>query len=213
MIITGPRGVGKTVLLNEFRDRAVDRNWVVIEIEILKHDDDQFRRILAREVWRALFEIAPRKRWKERVKRAAAVLSSFSLTVYPNERLSAGLEVEALEGRRMPNGCSCSRPSGSWRSTKARLALADPVEACEASYSSEALDLALEFTDGYPYSLQGLGQAAWNLSEARRCCRRAAGQNITAMRTDVVPAHPEGVCSTRPSMGTPHSRFRSSTAT
>ncbi|HEC09704.1 MAG TPA: ATP-binding protein, partial [Acidimicrobiales bacterium] len=38
MIITGPRGVGKTVLLNEFRDRAVDRNWVVIEIEILKHD-------------------------------------------------------------------------------------------------------------------------------------------------------------------------------
>lgn len=98
MIITGLRGVGKTVLLAEFRKTALSKDWAVIEIEIAKHDDDQFRHALAREVRKALFAIAPRKKWGDRARRAASVLRSFSLSVDPDGRVSAGLNVEPLIG-------------------------------------------------------------------------------------------------------------------
>jgi hypothetical protein len=249
MIITGLRGVGKTVLLSEFRDRALNRDWVVIEIEISKHDDEQFRRILAREVRRALFDIAPRQKWSDRARRAAAILSSFTVSIDPDGRLSAGLDVDALEGhadsgaldadltdvlvalgdaaaahqtgvvllldeiqflsrsqlealiaalhrtvqRQLPITLTAAGlpqlaelageaksyaerlfmfPSiGRLEVGEARLALTEPAEANEASFSSESLDLALDFTEGYPYFLQEFGQAAWNL---------AAGPEISA---------------------------------
>ena len=98
MIITGLRGVGKTVLLSEFRASAIDRNWLVIEVEIAKHDNEQFRNILAREVRKTLFAIAPRTKWVGKLKRAARVLKSFTLTVDPQGTLTVNLEVEPLEG-------------------------------------------------------------------------------------------------------------------
>ena len=98
MIITGLRGVGKTVLLSEFRTSALDRDWVVIEIEIAKHDNDQFREFLAREIRKVLFTIAPRAKWAGKLKRAAQILKSFTVTVDPQGTLSAGLDVEALVG-------------------------------------------------------------------------------------------------------------------
>jgi hypothetical protein len=99
MIITGLRGVGKTVLLSAFRDRAMEREWVVIEIEISKHDDDQFRAVLARELRKALFAIAPKAKWADRTRRAAQVLRSFTIGVDPDGRLTAGFGVEPAEGQ------------------------------------------------------------------------------------------------------------------
>jgi len=98
MIITGLRGVGKTVLLGEFRTRAEAASWAVIEIEVSKHDDTMFRRIMAREFRKALFAIAPSSRWRDRARRAAAAIRSFSLTVAPDGSMTGGLNVEALEG-------------------------------------------------------------------------------------------------------------------
>ncbi len=98
MIITGLRGVGKTVLLNEFRRRVEDAGWAVVEIEVSKHDDSAFRTIMAREARRALFAIAPRAKWKAKAQRAAAALRSFSITLSADGGLSAGLDVEAIEG-------------------------------------------------------------------------------------------------------------------
>lgn len=98
MIITGLRGVGKTVLLGEFRQRADDAGWAVVELDIAKHDDDAFRRVLAREARRALFTVAPSKRWKAKARRAAATLKSFTLTVTGDGGVTASLDVEALEG-------------------------------------------------------------------------------------------------------------------
>lgn len=98
MIITGLRGVGKTVLLNEFRTRAESATWVVVEIEVSKHDDTTFRRVMAREIRRALFSLAPRSTWRDKARRAAAALKSFSLTVSADGAVTAGLEVEAIEG-------------------------------------------------------------------------------------------------------------------
>jgi hypothetical protein len=98
MIITGLRGVGKTVLLNEFRARAESAGWAVVEVEVSNHDDSTFRLVMARESRRALFSIAPRERWKEKGRRAAAALKSFSITVSPDGAISAGLNVDAIEG-------------------------------------------------------------------------------------------------------------------
>lgn len=98
MIITGLRGVGKTVLLGEFRTVALDEGWIVIEQEISKHADDAFRRHIASKFRTALFELSPRVRWGDRMKRAAAVLKSFTVSVDAAGGMSAGLDVDAALG-------------------------------------------------------------------------------------------------------------------
>lgn len=46
----------------------------------------------------ALFEMSPKARWNDRMKRAAAVLKSFSMSVDPTGTLTGGIDVEAAEG-------------------------------------------------------------------------------------------------------------------
>ena len=96
MLITGLRGVGKTVLLTSFEERARERGWTTVEAEITK--STAFGARMAQLVRRALFQLAPRARWKDRAARAAAVLKSFQVTVAPDGTVAAGLDVEAAEG-------------------------------------------------------------------------------------------------------------------
>lgn len=92
MLISGLRGVGKTVLLNEFLRVAEDRAWITVETEFSKQLEFGPRMVrLARE---ALLGLAPRVRWRERTQRAARVLRAFSLRVDPDGSLTAGLDVE-----------------------------------------------------------------------------------------------------------------------
>jgi len=63
MIITGLRGVGKTVLLGAFREKALESGWVTVELEASKHDDTRFSEELFYKFKAALFELSPRKRW------------------------------------------------------------------------------------------------------------------------------------------------------
>lgn len=96
MLITGLRGVGKTVLLTTFEERARTRGWTTVEAEITKNTD--FGGRMAQLVRRALLQAAPKARWKDRARRAAAVLRSFQLTVSPDGAVTAGIDVDALEG-------------------------------------------------------------------------------------------------------------------
>ncbi len=96
MIVTGLRGVGKTVLLNAFEQVATDHGWVTVEAEIAR--STPFGPRMAHLARRALFGIAPRARWGDRARRAAAVLTSFSLSVAPDGAVTAGLEVDPAEG-------------------------------------------------------------------------------------------------------------------
>jgi hypothetical protein len=96
MLITGLRGVGKTVLLGAFEDRARGRDWTTIEAEITKNVE--FGPRMAQLVRRALLQVAPKARWRERGRRAAAVLKSFQVTVSPQGELTFGLDVDAAEG-------------------------------------------------------------------------------------------------------------------
>ncbi len=96
MLITGLRGVGKTVLLNEFEARARTGGWVSVEAEITKNEE--FGRRMALLTRRAVLQIAPRAGWGERMRRAAGVLRSFQVTVSSEGTVTAGLDVEAEPG-------------------------------------------------------------------------------------------------------------------
>jgi hypothetical protein len=98
MIVTGLRGVGKTVLLGQFYREALRQNWVVIEVEATKHDDKAFRSRMAADAKAVLFGLSPRARWNNRLERAGSILKSFSLSVDAAGTVSAGLNVEAMEG-------------------------------------------------------------------------------------------------------------------
>ena len=98
MIITGLRGVGKTVLLGRFRGKAQELDWVVVEREVSKHDDEQFRRQMVSAIRTSLFEMSPKARWGDRMQRAAAVLKSFSVSVDPTGTLTGGIDVDAAQG-------------------------------------------------------------------------------------------------------------------
>jgi hypothetical protein len=98
MIITGLRGVGKTVLLGRFRSLALARDWVVVELEVSKHEESEFRRDMATRLRVALLALSPKARWSQRFEHAAAVLQSFTLTFDPAGAWSAWFGVEAAEG-------------------------------------------------------------------------------------------------------------------
>jgi hypothetical protein len=98
MIITGLRGVGKTVLLGRFRAKAESARWVTIEIEASKHDDAAFRRDLALRLRTALLELSPKAQWSERLRRAASALRSFTVKVDDQGAWYATLEIDPVDG-------------------------------------------------------------------------------------------------------------------
>ncbi len=96
-IVTGLRGVGKTVLLGEYEKIANEESWVPIKAEVSKNTE--FGPQIANLARRALFQVSPKARWTARAREAGATLKSFSLTVRPDGSLTAGLDMEAAHGR------------------------------------------------------------------------------------------------------------------
>lgn len=242
MIVTGLRGVGKTVLLGQFRTKALARGWVVLELEVSKNDESEFRRDIASRLRTALFELSPKARWTDRFLHAAGVLKSFTVSVDPNGMWSAGLNVDPAEGfadhanlaldvtdvlvavgeaaaerdrgvvllfdevqflkraqleavieamhkmvqRKLPitlvgaglpqiaelAGDAKSYAErlfkfpaiGNLGSVDAKAAFSSPAKDEQAEFSSDALDKAVEITGGYPYFIQELGSAVWNMA-------------------------------------------------
>lgn len=99
MIVTGLRGVGKTVLLGEFRQITEELKWKVLELEASKHDDAQFRQTMYSQLRAALFQISPKAKWSEKARKAAQVLQSFSLSIDPSSGApTLSLDVAPAEG-------------------------------------------------------------------------------------------------------------------
>ena len=97
VLVTGLRGVGKTVLLGAFQERALSVGWVSVDTEITR--TTMFADRMAHLTKRALLEMAPKQRWKERARRAGRVLQSFSLTISTEGSITGSLDLEPLEGR------------------------------------------------------------------------------------------------------------------
>ncbi|MCX6406295.1 MAG: AAA family ATPase [Propionibacteriales bacterium] len=239
MIVTGLRGVGKTALLGQFRKKALAADWVVVEMEMRKHSDHDFRREIALQMRRALFDLSPKARWSDRIRSAASVLSSFTVTVDESGAITAGMDVSPAEGRAdhgnlaldvadlfvalgeaaqaqsrgvvllideiqflatpqlealitglhktvqrevpitlvgagLPQIAELAGDAksyaerlfklpaiGSLGADDARLAFQAPAQDEGADFTADALDLAVEITEGYPYFIQELGYAIW----------------------------------------------------
>jgi len=97
LVVTGLRGVGKTVLLGEYQKIAAEEGWVAVDAEVSKNTP--FEPQMANLARRALLQTSPRPRWGDRARHAAAVLKSFSLTVQSDGTLTAGLDVDPEAGR------------------------------------------------------------------------------------------------------------------
>lgn len=102
MILTGLRGVGKTVLLNAMRSRAIDRAWGTGKIEA--RPDQTLRRAIAGAMHMAVREIGPRHRVPERVADLLGVLKAFAMRdpAAPKNatlRWQPGIDVPASRGR------------------------------------------------------------------------------------------------------------------
>jgi len=240
-IITGLRGVGKTVLLNSFRTTAATRGWATVDTEI--ETRTELGPLMTRMGRQALYRLDAPARWGALARRAATVLRSFSLTVSPDGSLTIGAnnEVEPASGygdsghladdltelflalgeaarekergviflldeiqflargdlealilachkcaqRNLPVTLVAAglpqipRLAGEAKSYAERLfkfpligelpeddakaALSSPASARGVSWDDDALQAACDYTDGYPYFLQELGSAAWEL--------------------------------------------------
>jgi hypothetical protein len=93
VLITGLRGVGKTVLLLEFENMCVEAGWSGETNEI--GSTSSIATVVSRVVRRALLQTSARKRAGAHVKRALAVLKSFQITVGD---VSFTLDVDAAHG-------------------------------------------------------------------------------------------------------------------
>src|SRR5262245_9503317 len=76
MVVTGLRGVGKTVLLNTFKSMAMQRLWGTGKIEA--RPDQSIRRPVAAALHMAIRELAPRHRAPDRVEYFIGVLKAFA---------------------------------------------------------------------------------------------------------------------------------------
>ncbi|MCW2567917.1 MAG: hypothetical protein JWN54_2014 [Mycobacterium sp.] len=102
LVLTGLRGVGKTVLLNALRSMAIERLWGTGKVEA--RPDTSLRRPVAAALHTAVRELAPRHRAPERIEEFLGVLKAFALRSNPSngklrDRWQPGIDVPAATGR------------------------------------------------------------------------------------------------------------------
>jgi hypothetical protein len=102
LVLTGLRGVGKTVLLGELRSMAMRRGWGAGKIEA--RPEAGLRRPLSAALHRAIRDLAVRHRAPDRVESALGVLKAFALRANPDDaklrdRWQPGIDVPAAQGR------------------------------------------------------------------------------------------------------------------
>ena len=102
LVLTGLRGVGKTVLLNALRSQAIGRLWGTGKIEA--RPDQSLRRPVAAALHMAVRELAPRHRAPDRIDDFLGVLKAFALRsngaqAKLRDRWQPGIDVPAKAGR------------------------------------------------------------------------------------------------------------------
>ncbi|MCX4387681.1 ATP-binding protein [Micromonospora peucetia] len=107
LMLTGLRGVGKTVLLNTLRSQAINHLWGSGKIEA--RPDQSLRRPIGAALHMAVRELAPRHRAPDRIDAFLGVLKAFAQRTAPTGRGNAapklrdrwqpGIDVPAATGR------------------------------------------------------------------------------------------------------------------
>ncbi|MDN5861308.1 MAG: ATP-binding protein [Pseudonocardia sp.] len=102
LVLTGLRGVGKTVLLSELRSMAQHAGWGAGKVEA--RPDADLRRPLSAAVHRAIRDLAVRHPHADRVDEVLGVLKAFALRSAPadaklRDRWQPGIDVPVRNGR------------------------------------------------------------------------------------------------------------------
>ncbi|WP_104524359.1 ATP-binding protein [Blastococcus atacamensis] len=106
LVLTGLRGVGKTVLLNQLRSAAISRGWGTGKIEA--RPDQSLRRPVSSALHMALRELGPRHGDQESVAEVLGVVKAFALrgaggdggtVAKVRDRWQPGIDVPAASGR------------------------------------------------------------------------------------------------------------------
>jgi hypothetical protein len=100
VVMTGLRGVGKTVLLNELAAQARNDGWIVGKVEADRSAGGRpFREQVSRTLNRSLREATGAFEIAARLRRALATFKSFSLRTDSSGSLAVGIEIEPEPGR------------------------------------------------------------------------------------------------------------------
>jgi hypothetical protein len=102
LVLTGLRGVGKTVLLNQLRSAAISRGWGTGKIEA--RPEQSLRRPVSSALHMALRELGPRHRDQGSMEEVLGVVKAFAQRVQPadakvRDRWQPGIDVPAATGR------------------------------------------------------------------------------------------------------------------
>ncbi len=102
LVLTGLRGVGKTVLLGELRSMAMRAGWGAGKVEA--RPDADLRRPLSAALHRALRDLATRHRAPDQVEHVLGVLKAFALrSAAPEAKLrdrwQPGIDAPTVSGR------------------------------------------------------------------------------------------------------------------
>jgi uncharacterized RDD family membrane protein YckC len=97
VMLTGLRGVGKTVLINELRAEAERRGWIVGKVEA--GGGRPLRVLAAQSLHHGLRSVQGQHGAQGRLRRALAVFKAFSLTVAPDGGLALGIDIDPASGR------------------------------------------------------------------------------------------------------------------
>ncbi|NWL32028.1 ATP-binding protein [Paenarthrobacter nitroguajacolicus] len=97
-IISGLRGVGKTVLLNQCGRDAIDAGWIVIKLEASSSQPLAVQ--LAKEIYVALRKAATAsEKVRKAFKGTFAVFRSFQIKIDPNGAYGFGFDVQPAAGK------------------------------------------------------------------------------------------------------------------
>jgi AAA ATPase domain len=102
LVLTGLRGVGKTVMLGELRSMALRQGWGAGKVEA--RPDADLRRPLSAALHRAVRDLAVRHRAQDRVEHVLGVLKAFALRAAPSDaklrdRWQPGIDAPLVNGR------------------------------------------------------------------------------------------------------------------
>ncbi len=92
LLITGLRGVGKTVLLDAFEGIAIERGWYASFTEITS--DTRLAKVIATMAREALLDLRRIERVKETARRALAILKAFTISTGIGLEIRVELDVE-----------------------------------------------------------------------------------------------------------------------
>lgn len=92
LLITGLRGVGKTVLLDAFEGIAIDRGWIASFTEVT--NETRLARVIATMTRETLLELSRAERVRERARRALSILKAFTITTGTGVDLRIELDPE-----------------------------------------------------------------------------------------------------------------------